>query len=214
MRRITTVTSPAATTALVTLATVKEELALTSVDAARDNVLTRYISAASRAMQNYRGAIFATQSYQDEITIECGDIRSAEGGGPAPLLLAVYPVISIASVTEDDVALETSDWRADISTGFLFRKDSAGDLTDWSASKIVVAYSAGFAAIPDDVANACIEIVKRRYYARLRDPDQTSRTVVGVFSADYADRGKSTGASGLPIDVERVLDGYRIPVIG
>jgi hypothetical protein len=214
LRVLTTVTSPAATTALVTLEAVKDELALTSVDAPRDAVLTRYIGAASTAMQRYRGGVFAEQSYRDEITLECGDRRRAEGASIAPLLLAVTPVISIASVTEDGAALDSSAWSFSAEPGFLYRKDAAGELTQWSADKIVVTYSAGFAAIPDDIVDACIKAVKWKHFARLRDPAVRSRDVSGVYSASYWGGTGIGGAGDLSQEVVDVLDRYRIPAVG
>jgi hypothetical protein len=213
MRVLTTVTSAAATTALVTLAAVKEELALTSVDPARDTVLTRYIGAASTAMQRYRGGIFAEQSYRNEITLECVDRRRAEGASVAPLLLSVVPVISVASVTEDGVALGSSAWSASAESGFLFRKNSAGELVDWSADKIVVAYSAGYATLPDDVIDACVRAVKWKFFARLRDPAVRSRDVSGVYSASYWGGTGMGGTGDFPQEVADVLDRYRIPAV-
>jgi hypothetical protein len=102
----------------------------------------------------------------------------------------------------------------DFSVGWLTRLF----LTDatprrWSGLPIVVLYQAGFPQIPPDLADAALQLVKARYFARTRDPRLRSRIVPGVYESTWA-YGAGPGAEGdLPLDVMAMLDRYRVPVM-
>lgn len=84
----------------------------------------------------------------------------------------------------------------------------------WSALPILVVYQAGYAAnaIPDDLQDACIRLVKADWFARLRDPRLRSENVEGVYSTQYW-FATGPGGGAFPPDVAEMLDFYRVPVI-
>jgi hypothetical protein len=83
----------------------------------------------------------------------------------------------------------------------------------WCGLPILVQYQAGFAQIPDDLADAALQLVKAKWFSRLRDPLLRSKNVVGVYEAQYF-FGSGPGSEGqFPPDVQATIDRYRVPTI-
>lgn len=83
------------------------------------------------------------------------------GRGETTLLLPEIPVISIASITEDAVAVSADDY--DLMDGGILRRISGwwGSWTD--PSTIVVTYTHGFSPLPQDVREVCLSVAGRGY---------------------------------------------------
>lgn len=83
----------------------------------------------------------------------------------------------------------------------------------WSGLPILVNYQAGYPTIPDDLSDACLQLVKAKWFARTRDPMLRSENVAGVYEAAWW-FASGPGSSGqFPPDVEAVIDRYRVPTI-
>lgn len=196
-----TVTTPATSARLATLAAVKAELAIT--DDAQDSHLGDLLDQASAAIAVYCSRVFGLEAVQETF----------RWAGPAEtLVLARVPVVSIASVTEDGTALAAEDYEVDEGAGLLYRL--RGDYRSrWCARKVVVSYSAGWllpedegANLPADVTRACLLTVSAWWHARGRDPMLRSESDQSIGAVSYiatADMG------GLPPQAQALLAPYR-----
>jgi hypothetical protein len=85
------------------------------------------------------------------------------------LYLSRRHVTAIESVTEDGVVLAVTDFRLEAETGRLVRLISDKDGC-WTASKIVVAYTAGFAIVPDELKAEAKSRIQIKVSENSRDP--------------------------------------------
>lgn len=200
MDSILTITSAASTHDLTVIATAKLELGLS--DASQDDELQRLITEASDQIAAYCNTVFAKQSYSEVFRrVRCRD----------RLLLSRTPVDTITSVTVDGSALEAAEYEVDAESGILYRLES-DDRYVWSGDKITVAYSAGYTLLTDlpyTVERACLDLVKRRYYAKTRDPSLRSLDIPDVGREDYWGGASLEIIGGLPADIARSLDAFR-----
>lgn len=208
LRLISTVVMPAQNYDLTTLAIVKEEVGVT--DGASNGILQRYLSSASAAVAQYCNRMFTAETIKDEFFVQrdCWP----HGIDVERLQLSRWPVSSITSITENDVALvENTDFRIDAANGQLIRLDDGGYPRIWPVYPISVVYVGGFSKIPLDVADAVIRMVKARWNARGRDPYLRQESVAGVYEAQYW-IATGSDAGNMPPDVVDILDNYRVPV--
>lgn len=134
--------------ALTTVADVKEILGITGVT--QDNLITRNINYATKIILNYCGvSSFKSTAYIEEY----------DGIGGNELVLRNKPVITITSVEWRDEAgnnasyelLDTEDYFVDTAAGIIKSLITlGGSYHSWK-----VTYTAGYATIPDDLAEAC-----------------------------------------------------------
>lgn len=212
--KITTVTAPASSYDLVALDQVKRELAIT--DASKDQLLRDWISRASAAAAKYCNRVFVVESITEQFWPARDRGIPIVRGGLDPLQLARFPLVSVDSVVEDGNTLTVdTDYTINDDLGQLVRlSEETTYPRQWPARAIVVEYSAGFAAIPFDVVDGVIRMVKARYFAQTRDPSIRQENIEGVYSATYwfgAGPGSASGA--LSPDIEGLLDSYRIPTV-
>lgn len=209
MQSTVTVTTAASTYDLTTLANVQAELDL---DGASDAILRRYISGASIAASQYCNRVFARETLSEQLLPDRRATRLLHGG-VAPLQLARWPLISVASVTENDVLLtEGDDYTVNKSRGQLTRLDANGLPATWPPLEIIVVYDAGYQTIPADVEDAVIRMVTKRYRAKGRDATLRSEEIPGVRSASYW-IATGTEAGNITPDVADILDNYRVPIV-
>lgn len=213
MISILTVVTPSGSYDLTVLATVKLRMEIT--DGAQDALLSDLISKQSIRAANYCNRVFGLETLSELFR------RIPAGGGPgargstAPLLaLTRWPVASIVSIIEDDTTtLATTDWEIDADTGVLYRLGSDGNQVSWSASKIVVAYTAGYtlpSGAPDDLEDAVIQLVRRAWFGRKRDPMETSHGEPGLGQTTY---WVGATGDGMPPEIRETLDNYRGPAL-
>lgn len=209
---ITTVVTPAVSTALVDLALVKAELALTATT--DDVLLTAWIARASLAAAQYCNRTLVAETVRDDIWFERDPYPWQVPGGSSPLQLARWPILPTppVAVTLDGTALTVDDdYAIDVARGQLIRLDIAGRPCSWASVPVSISYAAGYSPIPADIQDAVIRMVKSRWFARLRDPMLRREEIPGVYSAEW---WVSTGNTGnLSPDVADLLDNYRIPVV-
>ncbi len=213
---ISTVTVPAASHDLTTLASIKAELNLTTTDAARDAVLTRYIAEASVAIENFCNRVFVVETIRDRFFPSREVPLQTIVGGIDPIQLSRWPVTTLVSLKEDGVVLVLDeDFLLNAATGQLIRLDANAYPSRWGSSPIVAEYAAGYSPIPGDVSDAAIRTVSGRYYARGRDPMLRAEKVPDVWEAQYwvAAGADDVGGANLPPGVQSLLDNYRTPVL-
>ena len=134
--------------ALTSVADVKELLGITG--ATQDNLITRNINYATKIILNYCGVT----SFRSTAYVEYYD-----GIGGNELVLRNRPVITMTSVQWRDEAgnnasfetLDSEDYFVDTDAGIIKSLiDLGGSFHTWKIS-----YTAGYASIPDDLAEAC-----------------------------------------------------------
>jgi len=152
--------------------------------------------------------------------------ETLQNASPLPIGTAfTLPIAGLSSgsalpdyvtVIENNKTLaEGVDFDVDYRLGQLTRLHRQRDWPrSWPALPISVAYTAGFAEIPADVADAVLRMVKGRYFARSRDPALRSENMPGAFEAQYwLASGPGAADGNLTPDVEAILSKYRVPVI-
>lgn len=198
------VTTPAATTALTTLANLK--LALDINTTLQDDWLKTQVTAVSNLACMVMGVEMAedgSRHFGVESVDETFDRRTRYPWLPplgviAPrreadtiIVLSRRPVISISNVTENGVAVDPTGYFLSATDGKL--KRLSGNLAAaWANTIIVVSYTAGWALPGDDGTNmpaeieqAVIEGIRARWYARKRDPNVKSENLPGVREVKY-----------------------------
>ncbi len=103
-----------------------------------------------------------------------------------------------------------TDYRYDASTGQLVRLSPYSVYPmRWDPVLTQVAFQAGYATIPLDLASACLTLIKHRWAARTRDPFLRGMTIEGVGSKQFWVGPLGDSAGDLPPEVQAVLDRYR-----
>lgn len=220
-----TVLTQATQTDLTTLAAVKSELGIE--DNKSDAWLKMQIQVASQVVTDYLNVIAAddsTVTLGQETLVETFRVhhsrylsRRLDSERTQYLLLSRRPITSIASVVQDGLMLDPSEYEVD-GTGAL-KHLSADRPTDWNGNKIVVTYTAGWLLpgqdgrnLPPDIESAVIGLVKMFRFARERDPNVKSEhdNIPGVrdFQVDYFFRNPEPGAP-LPEEIAQKLNRHR-----
>jgi len=180
--------------ALCTLAQVKTTLGIT--DSANDDILTRLINATTDYIESYCDRRFALTQYTDEYYNGYGDDELVLRQFPISEAEEDVPTISfIDKGTETAVSIDDCEIYYD--EGIIYYS-----IFPKGRKNIKISYKAGYATIPADLAQACIEIVVANY--------NRSKTVavksesIGSYSVTYADVQASPHAKG-------ILNLYRNP---
>lgn len=108
------------------------------------------------------------------------------------------------------------DFMIDAEHGWLIRLDSwTGVSVRWEALPTTVVYRAGYATVPEDLVDACLRLVTARYRARGRDPALVQRDQPGGgMGTERYWVGNLPGQKGsLPLEVQGLVENYRVPVI-
>lgn len=209
IRVISTVTTAAESYDLTTLAVVKDELSITN--GASDATLGRYLTWASLALAQEVNRVFPVETLTDEVWPDRA--HSPVRGGIDVLQLSRWPLVSVASITENGTALvDGTDFRSDGDKGQVLRLNGSGGLRSWPGCPIVVTYSAGYETIPGDLADAVTRMVRNRYRAKGRDSFLVSEEIPGVRNSRW---WIATGneAGNVPPDIADLISSYRVPVL-
>jgi hypothetical protein len=207
--RVTTVEAPKSVD-LVTLQIVKEELGKTGT--ADDALLTRYITWASKGIADECNRDLVKVDVIDKFlpALDRGRIHATDTSGL--LQLSGYPIIAVASVTEDTTTLiEGTDFLIDAENGRLLRLNGFGTLRSWAMRPITIAYSRGYDPIDPVLVDIATRMVKNRWNGRSRDPYLRSENIPGVREATW---WIATGneAGNFPPDVNDLLSNFRMPI--
>lgn len=130
----------------------------------------RLLSQASELIRGY---------CKQEITQVTGDTATLTGRGEPELLVPEQPVVSVASITEDGVAVPASDFDCS-SAGVLRRLFGVWGLES-DPSVIVVTYTHGYSPVPQDVRAVCLAVAGRAY--TFREPGRDSIALDGLQEA-------------------------------
>lgn len=159
-------------TALTTIASVKLKLGI--ADTASDTLLQKYVDAACQTVESWLGRVLGTNQYT----------LTTNGNGRASVFLNQYPVTAITSVTVDGVSIPAST--GPLAAGYAF-DGCIVYLRGYAFTKgiqnVVVVYTAGYAAVPTDVADAVDEIAILNY--KRRDHIDTSSKSLAGETVNY-----------------------------
>ena len=150
-------------------------------DAVKNASAQRAIAEATEAIKNYCHQVIERVA-GDVVTLDCKV-------GCSRLFLPEVPVISVASVVEDGVALTVNDDYKLGQHGILYR---INDVWHEGIQIVVVTYTHGYAVIPDDVVGVCTRAASRAYQAGLRAAELEG--VLGVTALKLGDYAVSFGA--------------------
>lgn len=191
---------------LDTLSAVKARIGIT--ETTNDAFLTQQIGLVSDVIEAYCRRVFTSGGYTQ--TFYKTDYE------PANIIEVFhFPLVTVTSVTEDSVVLNSSQYRIHKPTGRIIRPDGSFFL----ATETVVVYDAGFAVIPSPVLSVLDSIVLERYNKKTSGVDLNFGSdvqrisVPGSISIDFDytltnnDR-KSTFGSILGNNIN-ILDPYR-----
>ncbi len=215
---IATVVTAAASTDLVALADVKEELQISG--GKDDRWLKKQIGRASAFFSRNCNRVFQLQTYQNSFWPNLDPYPWQLPSGFMPLQLTAWPIVAMVSVVENFAApsalpttlVEGTDYLVDSDQGQLTRLFVDGNPARWDVP-VQAQFSAGYAEIPDDLQDATIRMVKARVYARGRDPALRQENAAGIYEATYW-FGTGPGSRGnLPPDIEEIIENYRVPVV-
>jgi len=189
--------------ALTTIEAVRQQLGLDPSDTSQDAVLVRLINSASDAIRSYCDRDFARARRADRL----------EGSGRPVLLLPLYPVIRVESVTADGIPVSPEEYDVDAPAGRLIRR--SGSWPGGPGLTVEVVYEAGYITpeqarkgvgerdLPYDLEEACIATVMSWYSRRSMPADVQS------FWVEQIRVNFDTQREWLPTPVQRILDRYR-----
>ena len=189
--------------ALTTKADVKESLGIPSSDTTKDNLIIRKINQATIAIERYCGRRFALTSYTDE---------GYNGTQIDQILLKNRPVVGTPSLGVRDTSLNEDDFDTVEST-LLFTNATAGILNlnfraigRWSRYKVT--YQAGYATIPEDLAEACASLAC--FYVQNSDGSDVgvAQKKEGQREVRYANTAQSFKTIAQQLGIDGILDSY------
>ncbi|HTH96016.1 MAG TPA: phage head-tail connector protein [Stellaceae bacterium] len=156
-----------------------------------DDLLGRLITAVSTGIVTWLGRQILSADYQE----------TRDGTGGRTLAFIQAPVSAVASLTIDDRPIPAA---ADAhSPGYLFsasRLSLLGYRFRPGLGNVQISYTAGYPAVPADIAQACIQLVAMRYRERDR---------IGLVSKGLGGETTSFVQAAMPQDVAAVLQRYR-----
>ena len=199
-RSIVTVTTASDTFDLTTAATIKEELNISGKES--DSIIRRYIRSESDRIATFCNRVFALETVSEVLRFERRQTS---------IMLDRIPVTTLTSITEDVTLLDPTLYELDSASGLVYRlsDDLNGERTQWAVEKITAVYSGGYqllGTLPPAIEEACISLVKARWFARLRDPMLKVRDVDQVVRQEFWVGGVEDG---LPDEVKATLMPYR-----
>ncbi len=186
----------AASTDLTTRDDLKLYLGIDAADSSEDDFLDDLIDYASERIETHCGRRFASEALTEYL----------DGPGTTELVLSRRPVTELTSVRIDserdfgeDTEVDSSELVLHAESGVVERD---GAVFPRGASNVRVVYTAGYAAVPDDLALACVKLAAAWYAHARAGADGVSKETLGDYSAKYRNEA-------LPADVDAILDPYR-----
>jgi len=167
---------------LTTLSTVKEYLGLTGTG--EDLLLNRLIDWATDFIHSHCGRIFPQGGYDEYI----------DGDGTETLLSHQFPTLSVSSLEVDGAVKDSASFVLYAPLGLLRLKSG---VFPRGKKNVRLQYTAGYATIPKDIEQACIELVALKYYDR------------GSARLGVASKEGTSFVSQLPQEIRQVLELYK-----
>lgn len=191
--------------ALTTKADVKESLGISSGDTTKDNLIIRKINQATRAIEAYCGRRFLETTYTGE---------EYAATGIDELVLRQRPVSTLSSFSVRDTSLNQSDWETiDTDLYFLDNSGTSGVLNllfnangRWNRYKVT--YTAGYATIPEDLAEACVSLAC--FYVQNSDGGDigVASKKEGQREIRYSNGGQSFKSILEQLGIDQIIDSY------
>ena len=166
-----------------------------------DALLRRLITAAGQFIQAWLNRQIAPGDWQE--------VRDGTGG--QRLAFANFPVAAVLSLTIDGIEIPPAAGDGGFDAGYVFTPTELalrGYVFTRRAQNVVITYTAGYAATPPEIAQACIQLVCLRYRER-NHIGEVSRASSGSETVTYSQLDMSE-------DVKLLLSQYRAvaPVSG
>src|SRR6202046_946930 len=166
-----------------------------------DALLTRLITAASQFVQSW---------LQRQIAV-CDWIEVRDGNGGQRLAFANFPVNVVLALSVDGIAIPPAPAGGGFGAGYVFSSTELalrGYVFSRRAQNVIVTYTAGYASVPPDIAQACIGLVCQRYRERARI-GEVSKALMSGETVTFSQKDMSD-------DVKALLSQYRAvaPVSG
>jgi hypothetical protein len=159
-----------------------------------DALLTRLITAASEFIQNWLGRQIAAADW----------LEMRDGTGGQLLAFANIPVTAVLSLSIDGLMIPPAPLDGGFSAGYTFTPTELalrGYVFTRRPQNVIVTYTAGYAATPPDIAQACIELVCQRYRERTRI-GEVSKSLGGGETVTFSQKD-------MPEAVKTLLAQYR-----
>ncbi len=142
---------------LSTLQNVKDSAGITG--STNDTILQRHLEGVSQGMRNWMQRDITAKV----ITVE----RHYPTGLNSGIVLDEGPIISIEAVRSGGTALASTAYRSEPDR--ILRRVSSTSRIDWTRNtEIEVDYTAGFAAVPADLVDACTQETVRRWFQTVK----------------------------------------------
>jgi hypothetical protein len=189
--------------ALTSLEDVKESLGIPSSNTSMDNLIRRKINQATRQIEKYCDRRFALTAYTDS---EYNATHTDQ------IVLRQRPVVTFTSFEIRDASLNYDTWET-IDSHLYFVDNSAGVLNlmfnasgKWSRYKVT--YTAGYATIPEDLAEACASLAC--YYVNNADASDVgvAKKKEGQRELQYANGSLNFKSICQNLGIDDILDLY------
>jgi hypothetical protein len=166
-----------------------------------DALLTRLITAASQFIQSWLQRQIAMSDW----------IEVRDGNGGQRMAFANFPVSAVLALSIDGITIPPAPSTGGFGAGYVFSPTELvlrGYVFSRRAQNIIVTYTAGYANVPPDIAQACIELVCQRYRERSRI-GEVSKALMSGETVTYSQKDMSD-------DVKTLLQQYQVvaPVSG
>jgi Phage gp6-like head-tail connector protein len=166
-----------------------------------DLLLSRLITAASGFIESWLGRQIASADW----------LEMRDGSGGQLLAFANFPVSSVLSLSIDGIDIPPAPDDGGFGAGYSFTPTELalrGYVFTRRAQNVIVTYTAGYAATPPDISQACIELVCQRYRERSRIGEMSKALSTGE-TIRYSQQDMSE-------DIKTLLSQYRAaaPVSG
>jgi hypothetical protein len=166
-----------------------------------DALISRLITAASQFIQTWLQRQIAVSDW----------IEIRDGDGGQRLAFANVPVTQVWSLSIDGLTIPPAPANGRFGAGYVFSPTELalrGYVFTRRAQNVSVTYTAGYASVPPDITQACIELVALRYRERTRI-GEASKALMSGETVTYAQKDMSD-------DIKTLLSQYRAvaPVSG
>jgi hypothetical protein len=159
-----------------------------------DALLARLVTAASQFIQTWLGRQIGLSDW----------IEIRDGNGGQRLAFANFPVTQVWSLSIDGLAIPPAPAGGGFGAGYVFSPTELalrGYVFTRRAQNVAVTYTAGYASVPPDIAQACVELVCQRYRERGRI-GEASKALMSGETVTFSQKDMSD-------DVKTLLAQYR-----
>lgn len=205
------VTIPAASDDLATLARVKTELGIG--DTSQDTALALWLTEASARVAAWSLAETDQDGHQTLAAVTATATWLAGEAPDSPMLYLPWrPPVAVSAVTVDGVALSASGYRVS-PMGCVLTRVIDGAIACWEPAETVVTFTGGVAVgAQPDLIRAVVEVVRRQYHAATRDPSLKAYEIDGVIRREFWVQSGGPGTQPiLPADLAAPIARWRAP---